>query len=536
MPRRRAIRSTGATHHLAVSMPSTRRALLKSLLASPFIGLATARAQQQSALQAAAAAVGDGQVIGRQALIDFAREVSRAPFQPARMDVPRAFTQLTPDQYRGIRLKQEARLFAGENRGFTVEPLHAGNVFTTPVMIRTVENGVIRDIRFSPDLFDYSGVGAPPAEAPLAFTGFRLRGALNGAEIGDEVMIAQGASFFRLLARAQNFGIMARALAVNIGEPTGEEFPAFRAFWIERPGVGANALVIHGLVDSESVTGLFRFAVRPGDVTVCDVEVNLFPRVDLGHVGLAPMSCNFFFAPNDRAGVDDVRNAVHEANGLQCWTGAGEWLWRPLHNPETLQISSFVDQNPKGFGLMQRDRRFEAFNDFNARFERRPSAWIEPLGDWGPGQVQLVEIPVQDDVNRNIIVYWRPRGALARGQEHAFTYRMHWCWQPPERPPGAWSSGVRIGRAPGGARRRRFLVDFVADDFANAAVMSGIRPNLTTHRGRILGLEGRLMPEIRTYRVAFDLDPEAANQVELRMILERDGQPASETWLYRWTP
>ncbi len=517
-------------------MPS-RRTLLTSVLAAPAL-IASARSAfaQQNALQTAQAAVSDGQAISRDALIDYAREISRQPFQAPRAEIPRGFAQLTLDQYRQIRFKPERRIWAGENRGFTLDLLPAGNVFTTPVTIRTVDGGIIRDQRFSADMFDYGSVPPPPADIQVPFSGFRAFAALNRPDPADEFLVFQGASLFRALARGQAFGVMARGLTLNVAEAQGEEFPSFRAFWIERPGPGGSSLVVHGLLDSDNVTGLYRFSVRPGDVTVCDVEATLFPRTDLAHVGIAPMTANYLFAPNDRVNVDDVRGAVHDANGLQIWNGNGEWIWRPVQNPDTLQIAAFVDQNPRGFGLLQRDRRFEAFNDLDSRFERRPSVWIEPLGEWGQGQVQLVEIPVNDEMNRNILAYWRPRTPLGRGTEHSFTYRMHWCWSPPERPQVAWVSATRAGRAPGGGRRRRFLVDFSYEDFADPAKVQNLRPNLTNQRGRIVSVDGRLVPDVKLYRVAFDLDPETANQVELRLVLERDGQAQSETWLYRWTP
>lgn len=517
-------------------MPS-RRDLLASLLAAPAtLTLGRAAFAQTTPLQAAAAAVSDGQAISRDALLAFAREVAKSPYQAPRADVPRALAQLNLDQYRQIRMKPDQRIWAGENRGFALDLLPAGNVFTTPVTIRTVDGGIIRDKRFAAEQYDFGNNPPLPAEVAVPYSGFRTYAALNGQTATDEALVFQGASLFRALAKGQVFGVMARGLTLNVAEAQGEEYPAFRAFWIERPGAGASSIVVHALLDSDSVTGLYRFAVRPGDSTVCDVEVTLFPRVDLPHVGVAPMTANYLFAPNDRTNVDDVRGGVHDAQGLQIWNGNGEWLWRPVTNPETLQVSAFVDQNPRGFGLLQRDRRFEAFNDLDARFERRPSVWIEPLGEWGQGQVQLVEIPVNDEMNRNILAYWRPRVPLARGGEHFFTYRMHWCWSPPERPPLATVTASRTGRGQGGGRRRRFVVDFSAEDFADPVKAAGLKANLTHQRGRVGNIDGRLVPDLKLYRVAFDLDPEAANQVELRLVLEREGQPQSETWLYRWTP
>ncbi len=338
-------------------MPS-RRDLLASLLAAPAaLTLNRTALAQGSPLQAALAAVSDGQAISRDALLAFAREVSRNPYQAPRADVPRSLQQLSLDQYRQIRMKPDQRVWAGENRGFTLDLLPAGNVFTTPVTIRTVDGGIIRDKRFQADQYDYGQTAPLPTEIQVPYTGFRAYAGLNSGTPADEALVFQGASLFRALARGQVYGVMARGLTLNVAEAQGEEFPSFRSFWIERPGPGGTSLVVHALLDSDSVTGLYRFSLRPGDSTVCDVEVTLFPRNDLQHVGIAPMTANYLFAPNDRANVDDVRGGVHDTQGLQIWNGNGEWIWRPVTNPETLQVSGFVDQNPRGFGLLQRDRR-----------------------------------------------------------------------------------------------------------------------------------------------------------------------------------
>ncbi|HEY0292718.1 MAG TPA: glucan biosynthesis protein, partial [Hansschlegelia sp.] len=316
------------------------------------------------------------------------------------------------------------------------------------------------------------------------------------------------------------------------GEPNGEEFPLFRAFWIERPAAGSGNLVVHALLDSRRLTGAYRFTLRPGEITVVDVELTLFPRETLNHVGVGPMTSMFLFGPNDRAGVDDIRGQVHRADGLQIWNGAGEWIWRPLSNPSDLQISVFTDENPKGFGLLQRERSFAAYNDLGRRYDRMPSAWIEPIGDWGKGQLQLLEIPTDTDINENIVAYWRPMEPLAAGQRLSMAYRMNWCWTPPDRSTGAIVAATVTGAA--GGRRRRFVVDFAGDAVADPARQ--IRANVTTSVGQIREPVGRPNPELKGYRVTFDLDPGDEELCELRMALEADGGPISETWLYRWTP
>ena len=227
----------------------------------------------------------------------------------------------------------------------------------------------------------------------------------------------------------------ARGLSLRTADSRGEEFPVFRAFWIEKPALGDNTLVIHALLDSPSVTGAYRFTLRPGEATIIDTEMTLFPRVDLDHVGIAGLAGASLFTPLDRRRSDDIRPAAAEMNGLQMLTGKNEWVWRPLSNRNNLQLSSFVDANPKGFGFLTRDRDIGAYQDDVAHWEQRPSLWVEPLGEWGEGAVQLVEIPSESDFNQNIIAYWRPKQLLANGAEANFAYRQFWCWEPPARPP-----------------------------------------------------------------------------------------------------
>jgi glucans biosynthesis protein len=344
----------------------------------------------------------------------------------------------------------------------------------------------------------------------------------------------QGATFFRAIARGQNFGAVARTLTLKPAEARGEEFPIFRAFWLERPAPGSNAITVHGLIDSESTAGAVRMTFRPGDMTIVDVELSLFPRTNLEHVGLGGMASTYLFGPNDRRNVDDIRPAVHESSGLQMLNGQGEWLWRPLQNPETLQISAFVDTSPRGFGLLQRDRSYETFQDDEQRFERRPSIWIEPLGEWGEGSVQLLEIPSDSEVNDNILAYWRPKAAIPGGSEAAFAYRQYWCWTPPERPPLATATATRIGRGTNG-RRRRFAVDFSGGPVLESGTRE-LNPAITVSPGAIQNLKVWHYPERKSVRIGFELDPGNENACEVRLVLEAGGKPISETWLYRWTP
>lgn len=476
--------------------------------------------------------IAEGQRFDGSLVVEAARMLSRRPMVPlTSTDLPDAFSSLPYDQYVGIRAQQGGLIWAGENRGFTIEPMHRGYVFSAPVALFTVEDEIVRRVAFDRGKFDYGKVTPPPANVDLQFSGFRVA---TGLERPFEVAIFQGATFFRSLARGQNFGAIARALILRPGETRGEEIPFFRAYWIERPSPASGALVIHGLLDSESAAGAVRMTLRPGDLTLIDVEMTLFARQALDHVGFGCTMGTFFSGPQSRRTFDDLRPAVHEVSGVQMQTGGGEWIYRPVSNPANLQVSSFQDSNPRGFGLVQRERDPNWFLDGEQRFELRPSVWVEPLGEWGNGSVQLIEIPSDSELNDNVIAYWRPRQPIAAGSETTLAYRQSWCWQPPEKPPLATVLWMRQGRGSQG-RRRRFLVDFTGDKLADPAIVAAIRANLTATPGTIHSLRLWPYPERKTIRVGFEVDPGNENLSELRLVLDAAGQPMSETWLNRWT-
>lgn len=520
-----------------MSNPLNRRQFLEgaALGATAFSIAGATSAKAQGTTGAAAfniPALSDGQRFDSATLLDTARMLAQRPLIPiSASDLPEGYATLPFDQFSGIRAQPGSVIWAGENRGFTVEPLHRGYVFSNPVSLFTVEEGTIRRVAFDRSRFDYGRVAPPPPNADLQFSGMRIA---TGMERPYEFAVFQGATFFRALARGQTFGALARALILRPGEQRGEEIPFFRAFWIERPGPASGALVVHALLDSESLTGALRMTLRPGELTLIDVEMTLFARQALDHIGFGCTMGTFLSGQQSRRSFDDLRSAVHEVSGVQMLSGKGEWIYRPVNNPATLQVSSFIDENPAGFGLVQRERDPAAFQDDDQRWELRPSVWMEPLGDWGAGSVQLIEIPSDSEINDNIIMYWRPRQALPAGSETTIAYRQAWCWQPPERPPLAIATRTRQGRGSQG-RRRRFLVEFAGDNLADPALITATRANVTTQPGSIHNLRLWPYPERKLMRVGFEVDPGTDSLCELRLVLQADGKPVSETWLNRWT-
>ena len=483
----------------------------------------------------ATALASDTQAFSPATVPELARSLAAEKFVSPKTNLPKEMQQLTYDQYRDIRFKPERALWLPEGLSFHVEFFHQGFIFNNPVEIYSVADGQAQRIVYSPDFFAFGPrVPAPPDGTQADFSGFRLRAPINRPDHFDEFVVFQGASYFRAVAKGQIYGLSARGLALNTAAQDGEEFPLFRTFWIEQPRPEASVIVVHALLDSESTTGAYRFTIRPGDATVMDVEMTLYPRVELQQVGLAPLTSMFRFGPNDRVGIDDFRPAVHDSDGLAIWNGKGEWLWRPLINPETLQVSAFVDDNPRGFGLLQRHRKFTDYQDLEAHYERRPSLWVETIGNWGNGNVQLVEIPSKFEFHDNVVAFWRPSQPIPAQGEYRLTYRLHWCWTPPAAPELATVTETRVGAGPGKGTRL-FMIDFIGGPLADLKQEEPVEPVIALSAGIIKALVARPNTMSGGWRVSFILETGGAKLCDLRCTLKLGDKLLSEVWSYRWT-
>jgi len=464
-----------------------------------------------------------------------ARELAQKAYAAPDEALPERLDRLSYDQYRDIRFVPDRSLWRGTGLPFEMQLLHRGFLFRPRVELFVVADGRARKLAYQPELFSFGErVKRPAIEQDLGFSGFRLHHPLNRPDYYDEVAVFQGASYFRAVGRGHVYGLSARGLSLNTGDGAGEEFPFFRSFWIERPRPGTSSIVVHALLDSPSATAAYRFTIRPGDTTVMDVEMAIYPRADIAQAGIATATSMFLFASNDRRGVDDFRPAVHDSDGLLMLNGRGERLWRPLSNPDRLQISVFSDVDPGGFGLMQRQRSFFDYRDLEARYELRPSLWVEPIGDWGEGAVHLLEIPTDREINDNVVAFWRPAAPLRKGAEHIFTYRLHWTWTAPVAQASAWVSDTRVGATDDG-QGRLFVLDFVGERLADLP-QDALKATVSGSAGKLAHVVLQPNPEIEGLRLAFELRPERAEVVDLRATLRRGEDAFSETWTYRWTP
>jgi periplasmic glucans biosynthesis protein len=466
-----------------------------------------------------------------------AEKLAAAPYQKPNSALPKAVKTLNYDQYRDIRYRPERALWHSAKLPFEIIFFHRGWVYEDPVIINEVSPAGTREVPFDPDAFDYGKVKLERDELHgIGFAGFRVHFPINTAAYRDEVLVFLGASYFRALGRGQHYGLSARALAIDTAESSGEEFPRFVEFWIERPSPSAKDLTIYALLDSPRTTGAYRFVLKPGTTTALDVDARLFVRKSGGKLGIAPLTSMFFFGANQRPNRDDYRPQVHDSDGLSIHSNTDEWIWRPLTNPKRLLVTSFAMTDPAGFGLMQRERWFGHYEDLEARYELRPSAWIEPKGSWGAGRIELVQIPVPNETNDNIVAYWVPDRAPNPKQPFAFGYRVLWQKDQDTRPPIAWARETRRGR---GYQKTddgslEFHVDFEGANLARmpagapvqAAVWVDANAELLEQRALRNDVTGgwRLVARFRRL--------DAAKPVEVRGQLKHNNEIVSETWSY----
>ncbi len=469
-----------------------------------------------------------------------AKKLASEPYQDPVETVPGWLTKLSYDQWRDIRFRPERSVWRERGLPFEVQFFHPGMFYDRIVELNEVDASGVHPIPFSPGLFDY-GKNDIASRVPqdLGFAGFRVHFPIKSTSYKDEVIVFLGASYFRAVGKDQGFGISARGLAIDTAAPSGEEFPWFREFWLVRPTKTAADVEIFALLDSPSAAGAYRFVVYPGAQTVVDVEAQLFRRSEIGKLGIAAMTSMFLFGENTLRCFDNYRPEVHDSDGLLLHSDTGEWLWRPLENPETLQVHSFQMTNPRGFGLLQRDREFRNYQDLETHQEKRSSTWITPKGQWGRGRVELVEIPTQKDIHDNMNAYWVPENVPPMPEPITFSYKVHAYGDDASRPPAGRVTATRRETKPE-AGTHRFLVDFEgkqleklpADDVLRAVVTVGGGESA----GRILSQYVIKNPETGGWRLGFEVEPAGKKALDLRAYLDKAGSALTETWAYTLTP
>ncbi|HLK11130.1 MAG TPA: glucan biosynthesis protein [Candidatus Binatia bacterium] len=469
-----------------------------------------------------------------------AAHLAAKPFHDPRGEVPDWLLKVTYDQWRDIRFRPDHALWRDLRLPFQVQFFHPGLYYDRLVKVNVVTPEGVQPVPFSPSQFDY-GKNDFASRVPqkLGFAGFRIHYPIKRPDYYDEVIVFLGASYFRALGRDAVFGQSARGLAVDTAESRGEEFPYFREFWLVRPKPKDRQMTVYALLDSPSLTGAYRFVVEPGEQTVVRTACRLFLRREVEKLGIAPLTSMFLHGENTPRWFNDFRPEAHDTDGLLLNLANGEWLWRPLDNATVLNVNGFQAQGLRGFGLLQRDRDFDHYQDLETQAQRRPSVWIAPEGDWGAGRVELVEIPTSTDTNDNVVAYWVPAKAPRPGEPAAFEYTLHWYGDDPARPPGG---RVVATRQDGGTGKdtRRFVIDFASKQLAAIPADRVLRGVVTVLGGNdvaeVVNQQVVSNPFVGGWRLAFEVRPKKHQPIELRAFLDENGSTLTETWSYVMLP
>ena len=524
-------------------------------------------------------------------LSDDVRARAGQSYVAQRSDLADQFAEMDYDDYRRIAFRSEHAI-ALDDDAFRLLPYHVGGLYRQAVAIFHVDdNGDVTPIKFNSADFDYQAPLNSDELRGLEFpgvAGLRLNFPINSPGKYDEVVSFLGHSYFRALGKNSVYGLSARGLAINTASPQGEEFPEFTEFYIEAPNKDG-LLVVNAVMDSPSLTGAFRFEIVPGSDTQMNVTARIFARKDIAQIGIAPMTSMFLFNPVNTSAYRDYRERVHDSEGLFILREDGRRLWRSLNNPARLANSWFAETNPKAFGLLQRNRDFDSYEDAEARYERRPSLLIVPEDDWGAGHIRLIEIPTRQEIHDNIVAFWTPRNPLKAGESAEYRYTMYWGdieyadaptlladgthtnadlspTEPSVTPEAAMldaetgtpiatsTPSRKVGLAKNLARvvdvraglggvagsedstSRKFIVDFegqALDTYRDSP--QKLAPRITLSRGEVLFATISPIPDAPTWRLAMDVRIPATAAVEFNAAIDSiEGERLSENWLFQW--
>jgi glucans biosynthesis protein len=444
------------------------------------------------------------------------------------------------DVVQKIKFRGDRALWADGNHQFPVRLFHLDKFNPLPVRINLIDGDTARQVLYSSEDFDYDSTDLQSKlPADLGFSGFRV---MNGQNVETDWLAFQGASYFRSAGQQNQYGVSARGIAVDTALSTKEEFPRFVEFWLAQPQ--ASSITIYALLDGPSLTGAYQVTASKATGVITEVKAKLFMRNDIARLGIAPMTSMYWFGQNEHPCSSDWRPQIHDSDGLALWTGGGERIWRPLIDPPSVITNSYVDQNPKGFGLLQRDRDFTDYQDDSAFYNRRPSIWVEPLGLWEAGAVQLAEIPTDDEIHDNIVAFWNPKRQIKAGDHLEINYRLYWQDNCPFPATDIGSViATRLGRggvpgqpSPNDKEKHKFVVDFAGGPLAQMAPRYDVQPVVTVSRGTVTDAYVIKVVGTENWRALFDLTTPGNDPVELRCFLRLNGKALTETWQYQFYP
>lgn len=471
-----------------------------------------------------------------------AKQRSSKSYVPAPAPASGIVSAIDFDVAQKIKFRADKELWREGPGPFPVRLFHLDKFNPLPVRINVITGNTAREVIYSPQDFDYGDTGLEAKlPADLGFSGFRV---MNGRNSKTDWLAFQGASYFRTSGQDNQYGASARGIAVDTATSVKEEFPRFVEFWLAEPDPQQPSITVYALLDGPSLTGAYKIVATKATRAITEVNAQLFIRDNILRLGVAPLTSMYWYGENERRYATDWRPEIHDSDGLAMWTGTGERIWRPLIDPPSVLTNSFVDENPKGFGLMQRDRNFADYQDDSAFYNRRPSVWVQPVGSWGAGEVQLVEIPTHDEIHDNIVAYWKPKQQIKAGDQLQLNYRLYWQNENPFPPDGIGIvTATRIGQggvpgrsSPDDKDKRKFVIDFVGGQLAQMAPRYDVTPVVTVSRGKVSDAYVIKVVGTETWRALFDVDAKGSEPINLRCYLRLNGKALTETWLYEYFP
>ncbi|MGH8160938.1 MAG: glucan biosynthesis protein G [Gammaproteobacteria bacterium] len=461
-----------------------------------------------------------------------AKALAASPYV-APPSTPKFLADLGYDEFRKIRFDPKRSLWQLDHGNFQVMLVAPGLYFRHIVNIYVVNRAGVHRVPFRRDDFSWPSK-AIEKRVPrnLGYAGFKLAYPLDTAKGRDQFLVFAGASYFRGVARGQNFGLYARGIAVDTGLPNGEQFPIFTDFWLVRPSSKSARMRFYALLNGPSIAGAYRFVVIPGAPTRLNVKAVLFLRKNVSLLGMAPLTSMFFYGQNTPRPPGQWRAAVHDSDGLLIHASTGEWLWHPLINPIGLEMNYFEADSPLGFGLMQRDRHFRDYEDPQALYNTRPDAWVQPHGDWGKGNVVLVEIPTDTEFNDNIVAFWAPSKSATQGSRYNLDYSVSFGRSGMTGEPLGTADQTFVGSG-GKADVYRFIVDFGGGSLAKLGPTASVKAIVTGIGGaKILQQDVEWLGPLKEWRLAFLVQVPTGKILNLRAFLKSGDRTLTGTWTY----
>jgi len=464
-----------------------------------------------------------------------AKELLAKPFKEPKKSINKSLAELNYDKYKNIKFLSEKSIWRGEGNPFQLQFLHPGYIYDYNVLINEVRKNKAFPIFYNTDYFDFSELQLKEkASTELGFSGFKIHYPINTQEHTDEFVVFQGASYFRAVSQNQFYGLSARGLATNTGMPYPEDFPIFKEFWIRKPSSGEDSIKVYALMDGKSAVGAYEFEFFPGKQTETIVNAEIILRKEVDRLGLAPLTSMYWYGENSEANHPSTYPEVHDSDGLLVLNANDEWIWRPLENPKKPTINSFISENVKGFGLLQRDREFSSYEDSEMKYHLRPGAWIEPKENWGKGSVQLYRMPTKEDSVDNIGAFWVPEEMPKVGEPFSFSYKIFWINQNPNQKTISDVVATRMKSVPKENDSYIYQIDFKGGKLKGIENSSELEAVVTaTDSAQISEITIQRIPETEKWRCSFKLNSKAnGKSIELKAFLKKGDSVITESWTY----